>query len=258
MSTSPKLTVANLRWYEKETEATPPVVGPSLPMIANQSGLPLYWIAAGPLIVDVSSERRASLVLKRVLDIVLAITGIIVLLPLLLLIGLAIRLTSEGPALLRQKRMGLNGTTFEIFKFRSMYVEKGDPSGVAQTKPMDNRVTPIGRFIRRNNIDELPQLLNVLRGEMSIVGPRPHVPNMLAAGIAYDQLVPYYNMRLLMKPGLTGWAQANGLRGPTDNALKARSRVNHDIAYIQNFSVLLDIRIILKTLARELLSASGS
>jgi polysaccharide biosynthesis protein PslA len=181
-----------------------------------------------------------------------------VLLPLLLLVALAIRVTSEGPALLRQKRTGLDGTTFEIFKFRSMYVEKGDPTGVTQTVAMDSRVTPIGRFLRRNNIDELPQLLNVLRGEMSIVGPRPHVPQMLAAGVAYDQLVPYYAMRHQMKPGLTGWAQANGLRGPTDNALKARSRVNHDIAYIQNFSVLLDLRIILRTLARELIGGSGS
>src|SRR5690348_16919111 len=124
MSTSPKLTVANLRWYEKSAGTPLPTVGPSLPMIASQSGLPLYWIAAGPLIVDVTSERRASLVAKRALDIVLALGGIVVLLPLLLLIALAIRMTSEGPALLRQKRMGVNGTTFEIFKFRSMYVEK--------------------------------------------------------------------------------------------------------------------------------------
>jgi exopolysaccharide biosynthesis polyprenyl glycosylphosphotransferase len=133
-----------------------------------------------------------------------------------------------------------------------------DPGDFRQATADDPRITLLGRFLRRTSIDELPQFINVLLGEMSIVGPRPHVPHMLAAGIAYEQLVPYYNMRLLMRPGLTGWAQANGLRGPTDNALKARSRVNHDIAYIQNFSVLLDIKIILKTLARELLSASGS
>jgi polysaccharide biosynthesis protein PslA len=258
MSTPSKLNVADLQWYEEAPGAPLPTIGPSLPMIASQSGLPLYWVAAGPLAVDVTSERRANLIAKRVLDILMAIAGLIVLLPLLLLVGLAIRLTSEGPALLRQKRTGLDGTTFEIFKFRSMYVETGDPTGVRQTVAMDSRVTPLGRFLRRNNIDELPQLLNVLRGEMSMVGPRPHVPQMLAAGVAYDQLVPYYAMRHKMKPGLTGWAQANGLRGPTDNALKARSRVNHDIAYIQNFSVLLDIKIILRTLWRELFKASGS
>src|SRR5690606_32643698 len=134
-----------------------------------------------------------------------------------------------------------------------LYVAAQDLSGVSQVLADDNRVTRVGRFLRRTSLDELPQLINILRGEMSLVGPRPHVRGMRAADRPYDVLVPYYRMRRLAKPGLTGWAQANGLRGTTQNAAHAIGRVDHDIAYIQNFSFSLDLRILILTLVRELL-----
>jgi lipopolysaccharide/colanic/teichoic acid biosynthesis glycosyltransferase len=118
-------------------------------------------------------------------------------------------------------------------------------------------VTAVGRFIRRTSIDELPQLINVLRGEMSLVGPRPHVAGMKAAGMPYRTLVPYYDARLAMPPGLTGWAQANGYRGMTTDAASAIARVDHDIAYVQNFSVWMDIKIIGKTIVGEFMTGSG-
>ena len=118
-------------------------------------------------------------------------------------------------------------------------------------------MTPIGRFIRKTSIDELPQLLNVLIGNMSLVGPRPYVPDMLAAGGAYDKIVPYFDLRYGIKPGITGWAQANGYRGPTDRKDLAVRRVDHDIAYLQNFSLALDARILLMTAWRELTGGSG-
>jgi lipopolysaccharide/colanic/teichoic acid biosynthesis glycosyltransferase len=121
----------------------------------------------------------------------------------------------------------------------------------------DPRVTAIGSFIRKTSIDELPQLINVLRGDMSLVGPRPHVPGMKAGGMLYRKLVPYYDVRLTMLPGLTGWAQANGWRGETDAPVAGRSRVDHDIAYIANFSLWLDLKIILMTIRREFVVGSG-
>jgi lipopolysaccharide/colanic/teichoic acid biosynthesis glycosyltransferase len=118
-------------------------------------------------------------------------------------------------------------------------------------------VTPVGRFLRRTSLDELPQLVNVIVGDMSLVGPRPHVEGMLAAGVDYAELVPYYNLRHVMRPGLSGWAQANGLRGPTDSAEAARARIDHDVAYIQNFSIWLDLKIIWLTLVKEFVTGSG-
>lgn len=144
-----------------------------------------------------------------------------------------------------------------MYKFRTMYRHLGDAAGIAQAKAGDQRVTPIGRFLRKRSIDELPQLLNVLRGEMSIVGPRPHPIGMLAAGQKYNQFVPYYSFRLVMRPGLSGWAQCNGLRGPTDAPDLARARIDHDVAYVQNFTTMLDAKVILRTLLRETLSGTG-
>jgi lipopolysaccharide/colanic/teichoic acid biosynthesis glycosyltransferase len=144
-----------------------------------------------------------------------------------------------------------------MLKFRTMYDDHADPTGQAQTRPDDERITPVGRLLRRTSIDELPQLINVITGDMSLVGPRPHVAGMLAAGIDYAELVPYYNLRHTMRPGLSGWAQANGLRGPTDSAEIARARIDHDIAYIQNFSIWLDLKIIWLTLVKEFVTGSG-
>ena len=186
------------------------------------------------------------LLLKRVMDVVLAVLALVVLGPALILLAIAIRLTSKGPALFRQDRDGLNGRVISVYKFRSMYIDRGEAG-----------VTPLGRFIRRTSIDELPQLLNVIRGDMSLVGPRPHPVGLLAAGGPYETLVPYYHARHVMKPGISGWAQANGLRGSTDDATMARARIEHDIAYIQNFNLLLDIRIMIRTVQREFVTGTG-
>lgn len=194
---------------------------------------------------------------KRALDILGATIGLVLLAPLLIIVALAIKATSPGPVFFRQKREGLKGKTFEALKFRSMAVTLGDASGISQTIKDDPRVTPVGRFIRRTSIDELPQLLNVLKGEMSLVGPRPHVPGMMAAGRPYREVVPYYDRRLEMLPGITGWAQVNGLRGETRNPSKARERIDHDLAYIQNFSIWLDLKIIVLTVAREFVTGSA-
>jgi lipopolysaccharide/colanic/teichoic acid biosynthesis glycosyltransferase len=138
-----------------------------------------------------------------------------------------------------------------------MRLDATDLSGVRQTAPDDDRVTPVGRFLRTTSIDELPQLWNILRGDMSVIGPRPMVKGQLAAGSSYRQVVPYYDYRHMVRPGLSGWAQANGLRGPTTDAVSARQRIDHDCAYVQNVSLALDLKIILQTIRREFLTGSG-
>ena len=219
------------------------------PPVSMHSGLPVRW--TGEVGSGLVAVRARHMMAKRVLDVVGAIIGLVLLAPLFIIIALAIKATSPGPVFFRQKREGLKGDMFEALKFRSMAVALGDASGIAQTIKDDPRVTPIGRFIRRTSIDELPQLINVLKGEMSLVGPRPHVPGMVAAGRPYKELVPYYGQRLEMLPGITGWAQVNGLRGETRNPNKARERIDHDLAYIQNFSIWLDLKIIALTILRE-------
>jgi len=223
----------------------------------DRSGLHLVSDQSGPLAPAHSHARETNLMLKRLMDIVFAATSIVALLPLFLIVAIAVKATSDGPVLFRQARPGKNGQMFKLLKFRTLFAEQCDESGVSQTTKNDHRVTPIGRFLRRTSIDELPQLMNVLKGEMSIVGPRPHVKGMLAAGVDYELLVPHYNSRQLMKPGLTGWAQANGFRGPTMDVAGSRQRIDHDLAYIQNFSIWLDIKIICKTIWREFITGSG-
>lgn len=223
----------------------------------DASGLPLYMTSGQPNSVLPSRERDRQLILKRAFDIVVTAAALFALAPLLCLVAIAIKVSSRGPVFFRQSREGLGGKPFKMFKFRSMRVEDGDISGVKQTVSDDPRVTPVGRFLRRTSIDELPQLFNVILGDMSIVGPRPHVAGMMAGGMLYTELVPYYAARFDMLPGITGWAQANGLRGATTRADVAKARVDHDIAYIQNFSVLLDLRIIGMTLRREFISGTG-
>ncbi len=225
--------------------------------VMRQSGLPLPFVDAVPVIPEFGPDRAVALKFKRVFDVVAAGLALIALLPLLLIVGVLIKGTSRGPMFFRQQREGLNGSSFEVLKFRSMRTDACDVTGVDQTVKNDPRVTWIGRLIRKTSIDELPQLINVLRGDMSLVGPRPHVPGMKAGGVLYRDLVPYYDLRLQMLPGLTGWAQANGLRGETANARVARARVDHDIAYIRHFSLWLDMKIIFKTLHSEFTSGSG-
>ena len=195
--------------------------------------------------------------IKRLSDIVLASTALLLLSPVLGLTAAVIRLSSPGPAIFKQRRYGLNGRTFNILKFRTMYAEKADPSGVEQTRAADPRVTRIGRFLRRSNIDELPQLINVVFGHMSLVGPRPHVPNMRAGGVRYEELVPHYFVRQYVRPGLTGLAQSNGFRGSTENARDALARIDHDLAYIEHWSFGLDIKMLINTIRMEMLGSRG-
>ena len=183
-------------------------------------------------------------------DRVLAILMLIPLLPLLLLIALAVRIESPGPALFRQKRHGFNNQEIEVYKFRTMYHGRGDSTGARQTERDDPRVTRIGAFLRRTSLDELPQLINVLKGDMSIVGPRPHPIGMLTETRLCHEIVAEYAHRHRMKPGITGWAQVNGWRGATDTAEKLQKRVEHDLYYIDNWSVSFDLRILFLTAIR--------
>ena len=225
--------------------------------ISYHSGLPMILMHKEPLAIAPGAARRRDMAAKRVFDVIFSMLALLFLLPLIILVAIAIRIESAGPAFFRQKREGLAGSAFLAFKFRSMRMEDGDATGLAHTVRGDRRVTRIGSLLRRTSIDELPQLLNVLRGEMSIVGPRPHVPNMLAGHQAYRELVPYYDHRLAMLPGITGWAQANGLRGDASDPALARARIDHDLAYIQNFSLWLDLRIVWMTIRHEFLGGTG-
>lgn len=224
----------------------------------SQHGLPLAFRDGLPVVVARPQWAIVHDVLKRIIDIALSGGALIALAPTLLLLAIAIKLSSPGPVLFRQWRTGRNGVPFRIYKFRTMRVDACDPSGVRQVTAGDPGVTPLGRFMRSHSLDELPQLINVLKGDMSLVGPRPHAIGMKAAGVLYEDLVPYYEMRHTVRPGLSGWAQANGLRGPTTDIQSSRSRIDHDLAYIQNQSIGLDIRIIWMTMKSEFLAGSGS
>ncbi len=181
--------------------------------------------------------------LKQALDQCVAAACLFLLFPLFGVVALAIRLETPGPAFFLQSRVGFNGRRFRIFKFRTMSA-MDDGAVVRQAQRNDLRVTGLGRLLRKLSIDELPQLLNVLRGDMSLVGPRPHA---LAHDDEYDRLINTYAMRRKMKPGITGWAQVNGCRGETPDVGSMRRRIDHDIWYIEYWSVWLDIRILLMT-----------
>ena len=194
---------------------------------------------------------------KRLFDIVVAGAALSFFAPLLIAIAIAIKLTSHGPVLFLQNRYGYRNRRFKIYKFRSMRVEAGDKTGVKQTVEGDSRITWIGKILRKTSLDEVPQLINVMKGDMSLVGPRPHVPGMLAADFLYEDLVPYYFQRHTARPGITGLAQINGCRGSTVEAGRAISRIDYDLDYIERWSLWLDIRIILSTIRKEFLSGSG-
>jgi polysaccharide biosynthesis protein PslA len=202
-------------------------------------------------------EKTVQLALKRAMDIVVSASAIVVLLPLLLAIVLLVRFSSSGPAIFTQVRWGKDCRKIRVYKFRSMYSDLGDQSGVSQTLEKDNRITPIGAVLRKTNIDELPQLFNVLKGEMSLVGPRPHAIGMKAAGMLYEDLAPAYHQRHRVRPGMTGLAQMRGLRGPTVLASKSRARVASDLFYVDHYSLLLDVKIICGTLRSEVFGGSG-
>lgn len=194
--------------------------------------------------------RDLDLVGKNVQDYIVACVAIVLLSPLLLLTAIAIRLESPGPILFRQRRFGFNNAEIEVLKFRSMRVDEQDASGAERTQKHDPRVTMVGRFIRRFSIDELPQLVNVLRGDMSIVGPRPHATKMRVEDAFYFDAVKGYVARHRVKPGITGLAQVRGLRGEIATLDRARRRVEYDVYYIEHWSPLLDLRIIVETFFR--------
>ena len=196
-----------------------------------------------------SLQVNASLLLcKRIIDVIVAGIALVVLSPVFLILSLAIVLTSDGPALFRQQRFGRNNVPFTLFKFRSMYVDRQDLSGIAQTVDRDPRVTMVGRIIRRTYIDELPQLINVLKGDMSLVGPRAQVMGMRAVGMCYEELVPHYRARHAVRPGITGLAQVRGFRGEIKDIDHAVARVDCDLEYIRRVSVWLDLKILALTI----------
>jgi Undecaprenyl-phosphate glucose phosphotransferase len=199
--------------------------------------------------VDVAARPLSAVQagLKRAEDILLAVSGLILTLPVLVLIAIAIKLDSPGPICYRQARAGFHDRTFRIWKFRTMR-QGSDHGPLRQTDRNDSRVTRVGRLLRRTSMDELPQLLNVLCGEMSVVGPRPHAVTMTTAGLPLHTLLRGYASRHRMKPGITGWAQVNGSRGQVETEEALRRRVALDCHYIEHWSLALDVWIILRTL----------
>jgi lipopolysaccharide/colanic/teichoic acid biosynthesis glycosyltransferase len=194
---------------------------------------------------------------KRLFDIALASATLIFFAPLLITVAILIKVTSPGPVLFSQHRYGYRNCLFKIYKFRSMRVDACDSAGVKQTVQGDSRITSIGRILRKTSLDEIPQLINVIKGDMSLVGPRPHVPGMLAAGLPYEDLVSDYFERHTTRPGITGLAQVSGCRGSTVDRDRAISRIDYDLEYLENWSLRMDIMIIARTIRREFLSGSG-
>lgn len=186
-------------------------------------------------------------VLKWIFDKAAGLAALTLLAPVMAAVAIAIRLDSRGPVLFRQKRYGFNNELIEVYKFRSMYTDRCDSNAARLVSKDDPRVTPVGRFIRKTSLDELPQLFNVIKGDLSLVGPRPHALAAKAADVLYDEAVDGYFARHKVKPGITGWAQINGWRGETDTQEKLQKRVEHDLYYIENWSVLFDLYILLKT-----------
>ncbi|MDB5654799.1 MAG: hypothetical protein JWQ94_2412 [Tardiphaga sp.] len=193
---------------------------------------------------------------KRVFDMTVAGAALLFFAPIWIGFAIAIKVTSPGPVLFAQKRYGYRNKSFRIYKFRSMRVDACD-SGVQQAVQGDSRVTRIGRILRMTSLDEIPQLINVVKGDMSLVGPRPHVPGMLAANVPYEDLVPYYFVRHSARPGITGLAQISGCRGSTAEPGRAIARIDYDLEYIEKWSLAMDIKILIQTVRREFLSGSG-
>ncbi len=212
--------------------------GASIERLASTS---LALLAGAP-----RNERRAFR--KRVQDLVLGSAALLVALPIMALLALAIRLDSPGPILFRQRRHGFNNEEIVVWKFRSMRHEAADPSASRQVEAEDERITRMGRLMRGASLDELPQLFNVLRGEMSLVGPRPHAIGMKTGQIESARLVAEYAHRHRLKPGITGWAAIHGSRGPVDTPESVRRRVALDVEYIERQSFWLDLYILALTL----------
>ncbi|MFD1743972.1 undecaprenyl-phosphate glucose phosphotransferase [Rhizobium helianthi] len=189
---------------------------------------------------------------KRAFDIFFSLVALALAWPIMIACAIAVKATSKGPVLFVQKRHGFNNEVINVLKFRSMYTELSDPTAKKAVTKNDPRVTPVGRFLRKSSLDELPQLFNVLRGELSLVGPRPHAVHAQTGDRKYVDVVESYFARHRVKPGVTGWAQINGLRGELDSDEKIRARTAHDLHYIENWSLLLDLKILFLTPIRLL------
>jgi Undecaprenyl-phosphate glucose phosphotransferase len=210
-------------------------------------GVPAINLVASPL--PASAQFK-----KAVFDRVFATLALVSLMPLLICIAIAVKISSPGPVLFKQRRKGADGRVFTIYKFRTMRVHTEAPGTVSQAKRDDPRVTRIGAFLRRTSLDELPQFYNVLRGDMSVVGPRPHA---LEHDDLYQRVVTGYIHRYRIKPGITGWAQVNGFRGETDRLEKMEMRVAHDLYYLGHWSFWLDMRIIAATIVHGLIGRNA-
>ena len=204
--------------------------------LQDMGGLPVVGICETPF-------TGTNLLVKRMSDVVLASVILVLISPLLLAIAIGVKLSSPGPVIFRQRRNGLDGDEIVVYKFRSMTTQD-DGDDVRQATRDDQRVTRFGAFLRRTSLDELPQFFNVLQGRMSVVGPRPHA---VTHNDAYRQIIKAYMVRHKVRPGITGWAQVNGLRGETDTVEKMRARVEYDLEYLRNWSLGLDLRIVVGT-----------
>ncbi|MFB9124746.1 undecaprenyl-phosphate glucose phosphotransferase [Paraburkholderia dipogonis] len=208
----------------------------------NHSVSEVVGLSAINLLASPSADPR--FVPKQIFDRTFAALALLCLLPPMLVIGILVKLSSPGPVFFRQWRKGANGNEFQIYKFRTMVVHSEDAGQLTQAKRRDPRVTPIGALLRKTSLDELPQFINVLKGDMSVVGPRPHA---LQHDELYKDLVHGYMFRYRIKPGITGWAQINGYRGETDKIEKMQGRIAFDLYYIENWTFGLDLKIVLKT-----------
>ncbi|PMS18365.1 undecaprenyl-phosphate glucose phosphotransferase [Trinickia dabaoshanensis] len=210
--------------------------------VTNLLGLPTINLVASPV-------PPAALIKKDLFDRLFAAAALLALAPVMIAIAIAVKLSSPGPVFFKQRRKGVDGRVFTIYKFRSMRVHVPKAGVLEQAKRGDPRVTRVGAFLRRTSLDELPQFINVLRGEMSVVGPRPHA---IEHDNLYQPIVQGYIHRYRIKPGITGWAQVNGFRGETERVEKMEQRVAHDLYYLRNWSFRLDMRIILATIFKGL------
>ena len=246
-------TVAQLRWRLRGL-AVEVFIMPYLAQ-GEDAGLPVERFGSLALMaVQRRPLTQVQAIIKRVLDLSLGLVLLFLLLPVLVVVAAAVKLDSPGPILFRQPRLGFNDRPFTVLKFRSMYANATDLMAARQTSRRDPRVTRVGKWLRKLSLDELPQLFNVLAGDMSLVGPRPHAPHTRAGGQLLKDAMAEYVIRHQVRPGITGWAQVNGARGELVTMDDLRRRVTYDLEYIQKWSVWLDLRIISMTVLREVFS----
>jgi putative colanic acid biosynthesis UDP-glucose lipid carrier transferase len=204
--------------------------------LSTVAGLPVVAVCESPF-------TGFNGVVKRASDIILSLLILTLIAPILLIIAVSVKLSSPGPVIFKQRRYGLDGREIIVYKFRSMTVTEDGPH-IAQAQKNDRRITPLGAFLRKTSLDELPQFINVLQGKMSVVGPRPHA---VAHNEQYRKLIDGYMVRHKVKPGITGWAQVNGYRGETEILEKMKKRIDYDLDYLRNWSLRLDLYIVIKT-----------